>query len=354
MENFRIRMSFVGEKIEGQGVLSATLEQISLIDELCKEEFSVSVNKGKYDLFHAHTVNPRNYFAAKYSSKPVITHVHFLPETFDGSIKLPKFLMKLFYQYFLKIYKKSDYLVLVNPIFSKKLIEFGVDPLRIKYIPNFVSEKNFYEMASEEKLGIRSKYNYTQDDFVVLGVGQVQTRKGVMDFLEIAKAMPHLKFIWVGGFSFGAITDGYKEFKKAIDDAPSNVKFTDIIPRSEMNGIYNMADILFVPSYNELFPMAILEACSTNTPLLLRNLDLYEDILFKYYQGDSNEKFIELLSKLSEKTEDYEIAKNYSNKIKTYYSRENIKKLWVDLYQEVYQEYKDNKFKRSKQNRKIK
>ena len=43
-----------------------------------------------------------------------------------------------------------------------------------------------------------------------MGAGQVQTRKGVMDFVEVAKKMPDVKFVWAGGFSFGAITDGHE------------------------------------------------------------------------------------------------------------------------------------------------
>ena len=50
-----------------------------------------------------------------------------------------------------------------------------------------------------------------------MGAGQVQTRKGVMDFVEVAKKMPDVKFVWAGGFSFGAITDGHEELKKIMD-----------------------------------------------------------------------------------------------------------------------------------------
>ena len=347
MDKIAIRMSYTGDKIEGQGVGSATKEQIDLIKTMCHIDFYVKENKGKYDIFHAHTINPRNYFGAKYSKKPVITHVHFLPETFEGSIKVPKPFMKLFNKYFLKIYKKSDYLVVVNPTFIKDLEAYGAKKERIKYIPNFVSEESFYQQDSENKNTTREKYGIKPDEFVVLGVGQVQTRKGVMDFIEIASKMPHIKFVWAGGFTFGVISDGYKELKKAVETAPENVIFTDIIPRNQMNDMYNMADILFMPSYNELFPMAILESCSVGTPLLLRDLELYENILFNaYVKGSNNEEFISLIEELATKKEMYDQALVNANKIKTYYSRENIKKEWTNFYKEVHQEYVDNNYKR--------
>ena len=110
-----------------------------------------------------------------------------------------------------------------------------------------------------------------------------------------------MRFVWCGGFSFGKITDGYEELKKVVENPPANVQFPGIIPRSDMNDIYNMADVLFMPSYNELFPMAILEAVNLHRPMVLRSLELYEDILFKKYQmADDNDSFAELIRKLHE------------------------------------------------------
>ena len=64
-----------------------------------------------------------------------------------------------------------------------------------------------------------------------------------------------------------------------------------------MNDIYNMADLLFVPSYNELFPMTILEATATETPIFLRDLDLYNEILFgeKYLRANDNKSFVKVI-----------------------------------------------------------
>ena len=59
---------------------------------------------------------------------------------------------------------------------------------------------------------------------------------------------------------------GYDELKEIYQNPPSNVHFIGIVQREEMNDIYNLADILFMPSYNELFPMAILEAVNSQNP----------------------------------------------------------------------------------------
>ena len=47
--------------------------------------------------------------------------------------------------------------------------------------------------------------------------------------------------------------------------------------------------------------MAILEAVNLHRPMVLRSLELYEDILFKKYQmADDNDSFAELIRKLHE------------------------------------------------------
>ena len=45
-----------------------------------------------------------------------------------------------------------------------------------------------------------------------------------------------------------------------------------------------MADLFLLPSYNELFPMSVLEAFSCGTPVMLRDLDLYQSIIDGYYE----------------------------------------------------------------------
>ena len=274
INHLRIRMLSEATSVEGQGVGSAYLEQVSLVKEN-KDVFTVleKKDKGKADIYHVHTVNPKFYVRMNKHHVNVI-YVHFLPTTLDGSIHLPKFAFNIF----------------------KK--------------------------------------------FVTIGVGQVQTRKGVLDFVEVAKDNPDKMFVWAGGFSFGKLTDGYEELKKVMDNPPSNVRFLGIIPRKQMNEIFNMADLLFMPSYNELFPMSILEAASTKTPFLLRDLDLYKDILFNdYLVGNDVASFSNVIKKLATDSSFYKDAVNKSEKISSYYCKDNVSKLWREYYFRIYNKW---------------
>lgn len=80
------------------------------------------------------------------------------------------------------------------------------------------------------------------------------------------------------------MTDGYAELKKVVDNPPANLSFPGIVDRDKLVDYYNLADLFLLPSFNELFPMSVLEAFSTGTPVLLRDLDLYQAIIAGDYQ----------------------------------------------------------------------
>ena len=332
MEKISINMLSSADKVAGQGVGSAYLEQVSLVREGASDLFDIYINSHKKcDIVHVHTVDLWNYF--KMNKGVSVCYVHFLPDTLDGSIKLPKFAFNVFKKYVTKFYNKADHLVVVNPIFIDDLVNFGIDREKITYIPNYVSRDKFYKKDASL---IRKKYNISDDQFVVLGVGQVQTRKGVVDFIDVANKMPDTIFVWCGGFSFGRITDGYEELKKIYENPPKNVIFTGIVPREEMNDMYNMADVLFMPSYNELFPMSILEAINSSKPLLLRDLDLYKDILFeKYLKGTNNDEFVSKLNDLKNDKKLYDKYSKLSNEISEFYSKEHVLEIWKEFYQSI-------------------
>lgn len=331
--------------VDGQGVGSAYLEQVALVREQ-SDLFDVRINKEKGprpDIVHVHTVDPA--FRRKMNDKAVsVIYVHFIPTTLDGSIRLPKFAFKLFKDYVIATYKKADEIVVVNPSFRQPLLELGCHADRITFIPNYVSKEQFHPLSKQERSALREQYGIPQDKFVVLGCGQVQTRKGVIDFISCAERLPEVTFLWAGGFSFGAITDGYEQLKKIMDNPPSNVRFLGIVPRAEMNGIFNLSDVLFMPSFSELMPMSILEAANSNKPILLRDLDIYPEIFFDDYAKASGvEGWISIIKKLSSDEAYYQEYADKAGNIAAYYSKERVGALWREYYPRIYAKWAPKK-----------
>lgn len=342
-----INMLSSADKVKGQGVGSAYLEQLALVTKGLDERYVVEVNKKRCaDIMHYHTIDLDHYLTlpfVKAKGSVTVGAVHFLPETVDGSLQMPKLMTKIFYKYIIAFYKSMDYLVTVNPNFIDKLEAYGIPRNKIAYIPNFVSKEKFYKMDDSEKLKIRNKYEISPEKFVVLCAGQMQVRKGIFDFIEIAKAMPDVQFIWAGGFSFGNMTSGYKEVKSMLENPPKNVMFPGIVERSVMNELYNIADVMFLPSYSELFPMIILEAMNCNTPILLRDLDIYPKILFDFYlRGNTNKEFIDYITALKENPEFRQERIRKSQEGSDFYSGENILSMWQEFYNEILYAHKNS------------
>lgn len=338
----RINMLSKADMVKGQGVLSAHDEQVELARQVMEHRAMVLENaSGPSDITHYHSINPEFYLSAfrRRRQGALVGYVHFLPETVENSIHLPGPVKKLFYRYMLSFYKRMDYLVTVNPVFIDKLEAYGIPRGKITYIPNIVSEKNFYPLGKEEKRKIREKYGIRPEAFTVFCAGQLQKRKGVFDFLETAEKMPECEFVWAGGFSFGRISEGYEEIRAQMDHLPENVRFLGLIDRKEMNQIYNMADVMFLPSYEELFPMTILEAMNCRLPILVRDLDIYRPILFDYVQkGRDQGEFVKILKKLKEDPEFYRESADRAFTGHKFYSREHVGSMWKSFYERVFRE----------------
>lgn len=333
----QINMLSSADKVKGQGVGSAYLELIQLLKTYHANDIELTINKLKSsDITHYHTIDIPFYLSTFFTKRVGrrVGYVHFLPSTLKGSIRLPKWMESILYKYVVSFYKRMDHLVVVNPIFIEELMKYGIERETITYIPNFVSKKDFYAYKPNEKRRVRAEKNIASDQFVVFGAGQVQERKGIRDFVTLAKEMPDVQFIWAGGFSFGKITDGYEEYKQMMDNPPENLQFTGIIDRDKMRDYYNIADLFLLPSYDELFPMCILESFACHTPVALRDLPLYKPVLEGYYYPCTDKEAMkQCIVQLKDNPLRYAGAKQKAIAGNADYSEERLAEIWLDFYQ---------------------
>jgi len=334
-KKIKIRVFSKATTVPGQGVGAAYIEQLNLIQQ-SKRLVVLQPNEPRPDLVHIHTINFRYWLAMLFIKIPRVVYVHFLPSTLSSSIKLPRLFFGILKWYVKVFYKTASHLVVVNPIFIDPLMKMGIKKERIVFIPNYVDESKFATKVSNTS--IRKQWQFKR--FTVLGVGQVQHRKGVLDFIEVAKKLPAVDFVWAGGFSFKAMTAGYEELKKVMDNPPSNVRFLGIVPREKMNELYHGCDLFFLPSFDELMPMSVLEAAVCDKPILLRDLELYQPVFFKHYLSAHDvDGFVKMIKQLSENKEMYQQSLDHPRWLKNYYRKEAILKQWEDFYQEVVNQY---------------
>lgn len=330
-----IHMFSSATKVKGQGVGSAYTELVQLLENHFKTEFNVTINQyGRADISHYHTID-FPFFLSTFSKRRgrKIGYVHFLPETLEGSLTIPQPFKGIFYRYVIAFYRRMDQIVVVNPSFIPKLVAYQIPANKITYIPNFVSRQEFYQQTPEQIAALRKKYQLAADKFLVLGAGQIQERKGVDDFVELARRNPDIQFIWAGGFSFGKMTEGYQRYKKIVDAPPANLRFTGIIERSELMNYYNVSDLFLLPSYNELFPMSVLESFACGTPVLLRDLSLYRSIIAGYYVAAADvDDMNQQIADLRQKPAALAYMQQQAQAAADYYSEERLTKIWRKFY----------------------
>lgn len=90
---------------------------------------------------------------------------------------------------------------------------------------------------------------------------------------------------------------------------------------------------MLLPSYEELFPMTILEAMNCHLPILVRNLDIYEEILFDYVKyANTVEEFVSCIRRLSEDLSFYDSCCKSSENGSHHYSEEAVSFAWESYY----------------------
>jgi len=282
--------------IKGNGVHSAFVDHVELMKSANDVEVVLN-NEGHGDIFHCHTYGPYYFFKGlRYKGRRVYT-VHVIPDSIKGSLPMWHLLMPFVKWYLKKVYSFADVCIAISPHVEKAILESGAKT-EIARISNPISTEKWKSSLELRKEG-RAFLGIGDEEFVVLGVGQLQSRKGVEDFIDIAKEVPEAKFVWVGGRPFKIMTDGIARIDKKINNATSNTKFIGMLDLELMPLIYNAADMLLFPSYQENSPLAPIEAASCGLPVVFRNLEeyktLYEHIYIK--ANDTND-FIKMTRRM--------------------------------------------------------
>lgn len=278
------------KSVQGHGVHSAFIDMKEALEK--RTDMRVLVNsKQKTDITHIHTTGPYAYTKAIQANKLVIS-AHLVPDSLRGSLALASVWLPAYAWYLRKFYNKADLLLANSPYTKGKLEEENITT-KLEYLPLGVN-RDWFKKDSQARKNIRKKIGINQQDFVVLSVGQIQPRKGVLDFMRVAAKLPDIKFVWVGGTPFGKLTEGHAELEKHIKSAPKNCMFIGEVDYKIMPEYHNIADIFFMPSHQETFGLVITEAASTGAPLLLRDLDIYQNLFAPYYEkADTIDGFVE-------------------------------------------------------------
>ncbi len=334
--NDRLRIHVVSETpfiMKGQGVHTAFVDCVDLLAS--REDLEVVVNgEGWADIMHAHTYGPYYFWKGRrYRGRRVFT-VHVIPDSIKGSLPMWPLFMPLVRRYLRRVYSYADVCIAISPTVAQAIREVGANT-RVVQIYNPIHVEKFapsqeLRAAGRERLGI------PEDAFVVLGVGQLEGRKGVEDFLDVAQACPDLFFLWVGGRPFGVLTEGIRRLNKRIRASGAHVKFPGTFKWDDMPSIYNAADLFLFPSYQENCPVAPLEAAAAGMPVIFRDIPEYTRLYENpYLKAGSTEEFITLTMRMAEEASFREEGQSISRVLLAQFDRETIRKQLLALYRDM-------------------
>lgn len=298
----KILLYFEGQNIIGKSGIGRALSHQKRALASMGIDYTLDPKATDYDLLHINTYGPKSLQMvkrAKKLGKKVVFHAHSTEEDFRNSFIGSNQLAPLVKKWLVALYQQADHLITPTPYSKKLLRSYGLTQ-PISAISNGIDLKKYYPDEKKEA-AFRKYFHLSETQKVVICVGLFFERKGILDFVEIAKKMPEYTFIWFGDVPMISIPAAVRRVVKK--DHPENVIFPGYINGDLIEGAYSGADLFFFPSYEETEGIVVLEALASQQQVLLRDIPVYDGWLndrMNCYMGNDNQEFEQLIRQLVE------------------------------------------------------
>lgn len=247
------------------------------------------------DLVHINTFSLKAFFMALTAKKkgiPVVYQAHSTHEDLRNSYIGSNLFAGVFKKWIKLCYCMGD--IIVTPSeYSKKLIKsYGIKK-EIYAISNGI---DFNDYIRDKKAGseFRKKYGYSDSDKIIMSAGLLIKRKGILDFINLAKRMPEYKFIWFGSSNLQAVG---KQIRNAVTEKLPNLIFAGYVSKTELKAAYSGCNMFLFLSSEETEGIVVLEALAMKIPILLNDIPVYTDWLKKdrdVYKASNLDEFKKL------------------------------------------------------------
>jgi 1,2-diacylglycerol-3-alpha-glucose alpha-1,2-galactosyltransferase len=319
--------------MKSTGVHTAFIDHIRLLRE--KDDVDVMVNaEGTGDVFHGHTFGLYYlWMGRKYRGRRVFT-AHVIPDSIKGSLPAWWLFMPFIKLGLRIVYSYADVCIAISPMVERAIADTGAKT-KIVSIYNPI-DIDIWKRTTENRAKGRQRLGLKETDFVVLGVGQLEGRKGVDDFLDIANVITEVKFVWAGGRPFGGLTEGIKRIDERLRNAGNNFTHAGAIDLEDMPMIYAAADLMLFPSYQENCPLAPIEAAACGMPVIYRDIEEYKSLYkYQYLKARNTEEFITLTRRMINDRQFYDEGLKISEQLLNQFDKEIIREKLIAVYRSI-------------------
>ena len=229
-----------------------------------------------YDIMHINTWFLKSYRMAKKAKKrgkKIVYHAHSTEEDYRDGFIFARQTAKFVKWWLIKCYSLGDVIITPTP-YSKRLLQGykGLENKKIYAISNGI-DMELFQKNEEKGKEFRKKYGIKDDEKVIIGIGLYIRRKGIVDFVELAKRLPQYKFIWFGYSSLKAATS---DVKKAVNTKLPNLTWAGYVEQTEIKAAMSGADLYLFPTLEETEGIPIIEACATKQNAIIRDIPIFE------------------------------------------------------------------------------
>ena len=226
------------------------------------------------DAVHINTVLPDavvTALLARLRGRKVVWYGHSTMEDFRGSFRGSDLLAPLFRRWLTFCYGLGDVVLTPTPYSRRLLAGYGLRK-PVYSLSNCV-DVDFFHPDAAAKDTFRKRYHLGANEKTVISVGHTIARKGLPEFLELARRMPDVRFLWFGWTDPRLVPAA---ITRAIRNAPPNVLFPGFVDRERLREAYQGADVFAFLSHEETEGIVVLEALACGIPTVLRDIPVYD------------------------------------------------------------------------------
>jgi len=257
-----------------------------------------------FDVVHLNTPFPDTPLLARWARlrrRPVLMWAHSTEEDFRDSFTGANRIAPLFRRWIAHLYRRGD-AVVTPSAYSKELIsapKYGIRaPIRV--LSNGV-DTGFFRPDPEARPRLRESLGLPSDATVVISVGMQLVRKGILDWVELARQLPEVTFVWYGRTDPRLLT---AEVERALAGAPANALFPGYVGAETLREAYCGADAFCFLTKEETEGIVLWEALACEVPVLVRGIPIYRDampdgVLTHQVSGDGPDFAGQVAEKLS-------------------------------------------------------
>ena len=248
-----------------------------LFRELQQQGYDVSLN-GKepvrnYDVHDIHFGFNLRFLRKVKKQSAAVVHAHAQPKDMKGGIFGFSFLKYFIKPYFRFYYNRASTIITPSQYAAECLNEFGVKKPSIHPISNGIPLIEFPAPTETQKKEAHHRLieKYNLNDQIIGGIGSLFPRKGIVDFIQLAREMPEISFIWVGK---SQLLYPWRLFRRKLGKYPDNFQFIGYI--DDILDFYYGIDALLFPTHVEMQGIPPLEAAATRCPIIIRDIPVFD------------------------------------------------------------------------------